>query len=64
MSSARSLAVSGNSKYPGGPIITYVSSKMAKRIYALVDWNGDGEADKMVIIAQGLDKPQGMDWYK
>ena len=64
INNARSLAVSGNSKHPGGPIITYVSSKMAKRVYALIDWTGDGTADKLVEIANGLDKPQGMDWYK
>ncbi|KAI8464206.1 MAG: L-sorbosone dehydrogenase [Monoraphidium minutum] len=61
---ARSLAVSGNSKFPGGPIIVYVSSKLAKKVYALVDFNGDGTADRMTVIARGLDKPQGMDWHK
>lgn len=64
INNARSLAVSGNSKYPGGPVIVYASSKLAKRVYALVDYDADGKADKLVEIANGLDKPQGMDWHK
>jgi hypothetical protein len=63
INNARSLAVSKNSKWPGGPIIVYASSKMAKRVYALVDLDGDGRADSLTEIARGLDKPQGMDWY-
>lgn len=42
----------------------YASTKMAKQLWALIDWDADGTADKLVKLAQGLDTPQGMDWRK
>lgn len=42
----------------------YASTKMAKQLWALIDWDADGTADKLVKLAQGLDTPQGMDWHK
>jgi hypothetical protein len=65
VNNARSLALSGRPRGTGGgPVIVYASTKMAGRVWALVDWDGDGTADKLVEIARGLDTPQGLDWYR
>jgi glucose/arabinose dehydrogenase len=49
---ARSLALS-----PGG--VLYVGTQEGK-VYALVDRNGDGKADRVYTVASGLDTPNGV----
>ncbi len=50
---ARSLAVSAKG-------IVYAGSRTAGKIYALEDTNGDKLADKITLVASGLDSPQGV----
>lgn len=50
---AREMAVS-----PSG--IVYVGSRKPDKVYALIDENKDGVADKIVTVAEGLDKPNGV----
>lgn len=45
-------------------IASQVSTKLAKKVYALVDVNGDGVADNMTVLVDGIDTPQGIDWHK
>lgn len=50
---ARSMAVSDSG-------VVYVGSRKAGKVYALVDENKDGVADKVVTIAEGLQNPIGV----
>jgi glucose/arabinose dehydrogenase len=50
---AREMAVS-----PSG--IVYVGSRKPGKVYALVDENKDGVVDKIVTVAEGLNKPNGV----
>lgn len=53
VSTARSLAVGEND-------VVYVGSRKAGKIYALVDANKDGVAEKVFTVAEGLDSPIGV----
>jgi glucose/arabinose dehydrogenase len=53
---ARSLALS-----PGG--VLYVGTQDAGKVYALVDKNGDGRADRVYTVASGLDTPNGVAFH-
>ena len=57
----RSLAVSPASKR-GGPVITYASTRDIQKVWALIDANGDGRAERLVKLIDGLDKPNGIAW--
>ena len=50
---ARSLALS-----PSG--ILYVGNRSADKVYAVVDENKDGKADKVYVVASGLRTPNGV----
>ena len=50
---ARQLAVSKKG-------IVYVGSRKAGNVYALIDHNSDGVADKKIVIAKGLNMPSGL----
>lgn len=50
---ARSLAVS-----PGGTV--FVGTRRAGAVYALPDKNRDGRADRVVVLARGLNMPNGV----
>lgn len=50
---ARSLVVDAND-------VVYVGSRKAGKVYALVDANKDGKAEKVITIAEGLDSPIGV----
>ncbi|MYN07614.1 c-type cytochrome [Pseudoduganella aquatica] len=50
---ARSMAVSGSG-------VVYVGSRKAGKVYALVDENKDGVAEKVITIAEGLQNPIGV----
>ncbi len=50
---ARQLAVSENG-------VVYVGSRKAGNVYALLDDNKDGQADRQVLIASGLEMPSGL----
>lgn len=50
---ARQLAVSKKG-------IVYVGSRKAGNVYALIDHNSDGVADKKMLVAQGLNMPSGL----
>jgi glucose/arabinose dehydrogenase len=50
---ARSLALS-----PRG--VLYVGSQQEGKVYALVDRNADGRADRVYTVASGLDTPNGV----
>jgi glucose/arabinose dehydrogenase len=50
---ARAMAIS-----PSG--IVYVGSRKPGKVYALIDENKDGTADKIVTVAEGLNNPQGL----
>ena len=41
----------------------FVSTRQNDKVYALVDTNGDGKADKVYIIAQGLKTPNGVAFH-
>jgi glucose/arabinose dehydrogenase len=51
--SARELAVT-----PSG--LVFVGSRKAGKVYALVDADKDGVAEKVVTVAEGLNKPNGV----
>ncbi|OGX35112.1 MAG: sorbosone dehydrogenase [Omnitrophica WOR_2 bacterium RIFCSPHIGHO2_02_FULL_52_10] len=53
---ARSLAVS-----PGGMV--FVGSRTAGKVYALVDEDRDDHADKIHVIAEGLNMPNGVAFH-
>jgi hypothetical protein len=65
---ARSLALSeakpGNGSGSGGPVITYVSTRLNNVTYALVDETGDGSADYMTVVLDNIDTPQGIAWHE
>lgn len=44
--------------------IVFVGSREAGKVYALVDENEDGKAEKTVVIASGLTEPNGVDYYQ
>src|SRR6266540_761685 len=50
---ARSLALG-----PHGTV--FVGSQRAGKVHAVVDTNGDHKADRVVVIATGLDWPNGV----
>lgn len=50
---ARSLA-----RGPDG--IVFVGTRAEGKVYAVVDRNGDGKADEVIVIASGLDSPNGV----
>jgi glucose/arabinose dehydrogenase len=50
---ARSMALG-----PQGTV--FVGSQYARTVYALVDTNADHKADRVVVIANGLDQPNGL----
>jgi glucose/arabinose dehydrogenase len=52
---ARSLALS-----PAG--ILYVSTREEGKLYALIDRDHDGRADRVYTLAKGLDTPNGIAW--
>jgi glucose/arabinose dehydrogenase len=54
---ARSLAL-------GNKGTVFVGSRDARNVYALVDTNGDGTADKVYIIAHNLKAPNGVAFHK
>ncbi|WP_189420682.1 PQQ-dependent sugar dehydrogenase [Cellvibrio zantedeschiae] len=53
VSNARGLAIDEND-------VVYVGSRKAGKVYALVDANKDGVADKVITVAEGLDSPIGV----
>ncbi len=50
---ARSMALGS-----GGTV--FVGSQRAGKVHAVVDRDGDGRADRVVVIASGLDQPNGV----
>ena len=54
---ARSLAL-------GDRGTVFVSTRQNDKVYALVDTNGDGKADKVYIVAQGFKTPNGVAFHK
>jgi len=50
---ARSMALS-----PKGTL--FVGSRNARKVYAIRDTNGDGAADSIVVVASGLNSPNGV----
>ena len=46
---------------PNGTL--YAGSRDEGKIYAIKDENKDGKADKVMVIAQGLDKPTGITYH-
>lgn len=50
---ARSLAL-------GDEGTVFVGTRSAGRVYALVDSDGDGDAERTVVIAEGLESPNGV----
>ena len=50
---ARQIAVSKKG-------IVYAGSRKAGNVYALIDHNSDGVADKKIVIAEGLNMPSGL----
>ena len=50
---ARSMALG-----PQGTV--FVGSQYAGKVHAVVDSDGDHKADKVVVIASGLDQPNGV----
>lgn len=52
---ARSMALSPNG-------ILYVGTRREGRVYAVIDRDGDGRAERVITIAQGLDSPNGVAW--
>jgi glucose/arabinose dehydrogenase len=50
---ARSMALS-----PNGTL--FVGSRDAGKVYAILDRNNDSKADDVIVIAQGLDSPNGV----
>ena len=53
---ARSLAL-------GARGTVFVSTRQKDKVYALVDTNGDGKADKVYVIAHGLKTPNGVAFH-
>lgn len=53
VANARSMALG-----PQGTV--FVGSQRAGRVYAVVDRNGDYRADRVIVIASGLDQPNGV----
>lgn len=43
---------------PGGTV--FVGSRTAGKVHAIVDRDGDHKADRVVVIASGLDQPNGV----
>lgn len=43
---------------PGGTV--FVGSMFAGKVYAVIDGNGDNKADRVVVIASGLNQPNGV----
>ena len=54
---ARSLAL-------GAKGTVFVGNRRADKVYALVDTNGDGHADRRYTLAKFLDTPNGIAFYK
>ena len=60
--SARSLALGQNGTVFVGS--RYVGDKVAGKVYAIVDENKDGKADKVLTIANGLKTPNGVAFHE
>ena len=54
---ARSLAL-------GNKGTVFVGNRTEDKVYALIDSDGDYIADRKVVIAQGLNMPNGVAFYK
>ncbi len=52
---ARSMAIS-----PGG--VLFVGSQRAGKVHAVVDADGDGRAERVVTLVEGLKTPNGVAW--
>src|ERR1044071_4353300 len=50
---ARSMAL-------GPPGTVFVGSQYAGKVHAVIDADGDHEADRVVVVASGLDQPNGL----
>lgn len=59
---ARSLALGKNGTVFVGT--RYVGEKVPGKVYAIVDQNKDGKADKVLTIASGLNVPNGVAFYQ
>jgi glucose/arabinose dehydrogenase len=59
--SARSLALGQNGTVFVGS--RYAGEKVVGKVYAVVDQNKDGKADKVLIIASGLNTPNGVAFH-
>ncbi len=59
---ARSLTLGKNGTVFVGT--RYVGDKVPGKVYAIVDQNKDGKADKVLTIAQGLNVPNGVVFYQ
>ena len=59
---ARSLALGKNGTVFVGT--RRVGDKVPGKVYAIVDQNKDGKADKVLTIAQGLNVPNGVAFYQ
>lgn len=46
----------------GPPGVLFVGSRSAGNVYAVLDPNGDGRADEVLVVARGLDMPSGLDY--
>lgn len=53
VTNARAMAIG-----PRGTV--FVGSRIAGRLHALVDADGDHRADRVILLAQGLDQPNGI----
>ena len=53
VTNARSMAL-------GTQGTVFVGSQYAGRVHAVIDRNGDHKADRVILIAQGLDQPNGI----
>ncbi len=42
--------------------VIYVGSRPVGKVYAVIDDDGDGEADRVITIAEGLNMPNGVAW--
>lgn len=43
--------------------VLYVGTRSKDVVYALQDVDGDGRADRQVVVARGLDMPNGVAWH-
>jgi glucose/arabinose dehydrogenase len=43
--------------------VIYVGSRRAGKVHAVIDRDGDGRADEVLLIAEDLDLPSGVTWH-